>query len=137
MPASLSRAQAQVSHADVLQLAQQAPSILRKNPKAVSSSPLSFLFSSPETVELWTIYENLLLSCLRTGNDEAAHQCVERLVTRFGNTNERVLALTGLVKEAKAGTHTELENVLKEYNDILKENPTNIVCRQLDRKGCN
>ncbi|KFA47073.1 hypothetical protein S40293_04611 [Stachybotrys chartarum IBT 40293] len=126
MPASLTRAQAQISNAEALQLAQQAPTILRKNPKAFSSSPLSFLFTSTESIELWTIYENLLLSCLRSGDDEAAHQCMERLVTRFGNDNERIMALTGLVKEAQASNHNELEKILAEYGDILKENTANI-----------
>ncbi|KAH7318746.1 hypothetical protein B0I35DRAFT_250966 [Stachybotrys elegans] len=122
MPASLSRAHTHLSNAEALELAQQAPTILRKNPKAISSSPLQFLFSSPESIELWTIYENLLISCLRTGDDDSALRCLERLVLRFGDQNERIMALKGLVKEAQASNHNELEAVLKEYNDILKEN---------------
>ncbi|KAI9158777.1 kinetoplast-associated protein KAP [Paramyrothecium foliicola] len=126
MSGSLIQPAAHLSSAEALQLAQQAPTILRSNPKAISSSPLSFLFSATENAELWTIYENLLLTCLRTGDDDAAHQCLERLVLRFGDSNERVMALKGLVKEAQASNHSELEKVLKEYDAILKEDATNI-----------
>ena len=94
----------------------------------MSSSPLSALFSASDTAELWIKYENLLLSCLRTGDERAAHQCIERLVARFGDGNERVMALRGLVKEAEAQNNAELEKVLKEYDQILSENNTNIVC---------
>ncbi|CAM1508492.1 Fc.00g053400.m01.CDS01 [Cosmosporella sp. VM-42] len=126
MAPSLVQPQGQLSPAESLQLAQQAPTILRSNPKAISASPLSSLFSAPETTDLWTIYENLLLSCLRTGDDEAAYQCLERLVLRFGNDNERVMAFKGLVKESEAANHGELEVVLKEYEDILEDDQANI-----------
>ncbi|KPM41672.1 hypothetical protein AK830_g4905 [Neonectria ditissima] len=126
MAPSLLQPQGHLSPAEALQLAQQAPTILRRNPKAVSASPLSSLFSAPETADLWTIYENLLLSCLRTGDDESAHQCLERLVLRFGNTNERIMGLKGLVSEAEASNHNELLAVLKEYEDILEDNQANI-----------
>lgn len=71
-------------------------------------------------------YENLLLSCLRTGDDQAARQCLTRLEARFGDDNERVMALKGLVKEAAADDNGALEKVLKEYDAILAENNTNI-----------
>ena len=51
----------------------------------------------------------------------------ERLVVRFGSSNERVMALMGLVKEAQASNHSELEKVLAEYDVILQETPSNIV----------
>ncbi|KAK5993183.1 TPR repeat protein oca3 [Cladobotryum mycophilum] len=105
MSPSLLRPQGDFSPAEALQLAQQAPEILRKNPKAFS---------------------NLLISCLRTGNDEAAHQCLERLVLRFGGKDERIEALKGLIKEAEATSNSELETVLKEYEELLAENSTNI-----------
>ncbi|KAF4460707.1 kinetoplast-associated KAP [Fusarium albosuccineum] len=126
MAPSLVQPQGHISPAEALQLAQQAPSILKRNPKAFSASPLSSLFTATETADLWTIYENLLLSCLRTGDDESAHQCLERLVLRFGDQNERVMALKGLVKEAEATNNNELQQVLKEYEDILEEDGTNI-----------
>lgn len=100
--------------------------LLRRSPKAISSSPLAALFSQPESTELWIIYENLLLSCLRTGDEEAAHECIERLVNRFGEDNERIMAFKGLVQEAEASNKAHLEKILKEYNDILAKNDTNI-----------
>jgi hypothetical protein len=117
----------QLPPASALALSQQAPAVLRSSPATVSSSPLSALFSAPEKPELWIKYENLILSCLRTGDDQAAHQCLERLVARFGNGNERVQALRGLVKEAEAQDDSALEEVLEEYEQILAENDTNIV----------
>lgn len=116
-----------LSPAESLNLAQQAPEILRKNPRAFSASPLSSLFSAPETADIWTIYENLMISCLRTGDDEAANECLERIISRFGNTHDRVLALKGLVKEATASNHTELQTILEEYEALLQENDANIV----------
>lgn len=126
MTPSLTQPQGNFTPADALHLAQQAPTILQSNPKAISVSPLNFLFTSPETADLWIVYENLLLSCLRAGNDEAAHQCLERLVLRFGDDNERIMAFKGLVKEAGA-SHNELDKVLKEYDQILEENSANVV----------
>lgn len=110
-----------------MKIAQEAPAILRNNPKAISASPLSFLFSSPETSNLWIIYENLLVSCLRTADDEAAHQCLERLILRFGDTNPRIMAFKGLVKEAQASNHGELETILAEYDVMLEEDASNVV----------
>lgn len=85
------------------------------------------MFSEKESPELWLKYENLLLSCLRTGDEQAAHQCLERLVTRFGDENERIMAFKGLLKEADAQNNGELDRILKEYDQILGENDTNIV----------
>jgi hypothetical protein len=48
-------------------------------------------------------------------------------VARFGENNERVQALQGLVKEADANNNGALEKVLKDYDTILAENDTNIV----------
>ncbi len=76
---------------------------------------------------MWIKCENLLLSCLRTGDDRSAHLCLERLVDRFGDNNERIMGFKGLLKEAEAGDKEELEQVLKEYEGILSESDTNIV----------
>lgn len=116
----------QLSPAAALALSQQAPAFLRSSPSTVSSSPLSTLFSGPEKSEQWLQYENLIVSCLRTGDDQAAHQCLQRLVARFGDDNERVQAIRGLVKEAQAQGNGALEEVLNEYNQILEENDANI-----------
>lgn len=117
----------ELSPAAALALSQQAPSILRSSASTVSSSPLNTLIAGSEKPELWMQYENLILSCLRTGDDLAANACLRRLTTRFGGDNERVQALRGLVKEAEAKNNGELEAVLKEYNGLLAENDTNIV----------
>jgi len=70
-----------------------------------------------------------MLSCLRTGDEESARLCIGRLTERFGTSNERVLALAGLYDEATAKTEAELNEVLKSYEKILKNDPTNTVRR--------
>ncbi|KAI4599905.1 hypothetical protein KJ359_001641 [Pestalotiopsis sp. 9143b] len=126
MSSSLLRPPSHLPPSTALELSQQAPKIIKEAPGAISTSTLQSLFSASETPELWTIYENLLLSCLRTGDEEAAHQCLGRLINRFGDENERVMALVGLLKEADAQDNATLEVVLKEYEAILDRNPTNI-----------
>ena len=111
----------QLSPGSALALSQQAPAVLR------STAASSALFLAPEKPELWMQYENLIVSCLRTGDEAAANQCLRRLLARFGPENERVQALNGLIKEAEAANNGELEEVLKEYNELLSENDTNIV----------
>ncbi|GAP89174.1 putative tetratricopeptide repeat domain-containing protein [Rosellinia necatrix] len=105
---------------------EQALSILKNSPGAISTSLLTSMLSTSETQELWTVYENLMLSCLRTGHDESARECLGRLVNRFGDDNERVMALNGLLKEATATDTPALELVLHEYDQILQENPPNL-----------
>ncbi|KAK1760637.1 TPR repeat protein oca3 [Echria macrotheca] len=126
MAPSLLHPPSQLSPGDALQLSQQAPILLQSSAGAASTSLFSGLLAAPETAALWIQYENLLLSCLRTGDQRAAHLCLERLIARFGDENERIMALKGLVKEADAQNTGELENILKEYDQILKENNTNI-----------
>ncbi|KAG5975646.1 hypothetical protein E4U55_007605 [Claviceps digitariae] len=115
-----------LSPAETLALAQQAPEILRKNPRAFSTSPLISLFSATETADTWTMYENLMIVCLRTGDDSAARECLERITIRFGDKHERVLALQGLFKEATASTNDELQKILEEYDALLQDNDANI-----------
>ncbi|KAF3064578.1 TPR repeat protein oca3 [Daldinia childiae] len=126
MSSSLLHPPSQLPPIVALQHSQQAPAILGKSTGAISTSLFQSLLSAPETSELWTTYENLLLSCLRTGDDESAHQCLARLVNRFGNDNERIMALKGLLKEADASDSATLNVILKEYEQILQDNPTNI-----------
>jgi tetratricopeptide (TPR) repeat protein len=126
MAPSLLRPPGHFNPAEALQLAQQAPTILQNNPKAFSSSPLGSLFTAAETPEIWIVYENLLLACLRTGDSTAAHDCLERLVRRFGGENDRIMALKGLVKEADADNNGALEVVLNEYDALLADNGANI-----------
>lgn len=127
MAPSLLHPPGQMSPADALQLSQRAPAVLQSSPSFVSSSPLLAIFSASESADLWMQYENLMLSCLRTGDQQSAHQCLERLIRRFGDDNERVMALKGLLKEADAADDAGLGIVLKEYDDILAEDSTNIV----------
>ena len=85
------------------------------------------LISYPESTDVWLMYEKLLLSCLRAGDDKAAHICLEKLIDRFGGTNERVMGLRGLYQEAVAGDDASLERILKEYDEALAEDPVNTV----------
>ncbi|KAA6415452.1 MAG: tetratricopeptide repeat domain-containing [Lasallia pustulata] len=112
------------SHASTLHLSQQAPQHLQKHPAAISAIPVPLL-SNAESTELWAKYEQLFLSCLRTGDDKSAHLCLERLIDRFGATNERVMGLRGLYQEAVAEDDTALEKVLQGYEDTLAADPTN------------
>jgi len=112
--------------ATALQNSQRAPAILENSAGSISQSLVGSLLAAPETSELWTTYENLLLSCLRTGDDEAAHKCLARLVNRFGDEHERIQALIGLVKEAEAKDTATLTIILGEYDEILRETATNI-----------
>ncbi|KAH8664293.1 hypothetical protein BX600DRAFT_297208 [Xylariales sp. PMI_506] len=123
---SLLRPPSHLSPAAALQLSQQAPKIIENAPGAISPSIAQSVFSASESPETWTVYENLILSCLRTGDDQSAHQCLGRLINRFGEDNERIMALIGLLKEAEAEDNATLEIVLKEYEQILESNPTNI-----------
>lgn len=129
MSSSLLHPPSHLPPATALRLSQQAPTILQNSPGAVSSTTLGSLFAAPETPELWIVYENLLLSCLRTGDEQSAHRALGRLVNRFGNDNERIMALKGLLKEADAPDDATLEVVLNDYDRILGDNPTNLVSR--------
>lgn len=110
----------------VLQLSQQAPIFLHNSSAKQSSSLIPFL-SQSETAETWTIYEHLLLSCLRTRDDKSARLCLKRLTERFGADNHRVMGLKGMLQEAVAEDKSQLNRILEEYSSILKEDPTNTV----------
>lgn len=127
MSSSLLHPPAHLPPAVALKLSQQAPALLRNTPSSISSYSISSLFSTAESAELWTNYENLMLSCLRTGDEQSASICLERLTNRFGAENERVMALRGLFQEAIAEDDAALQKVLKEYENILKKDPTNMV----------
>lgn len=71
------------------------------------------------------MYERLFLSCLRTGDDKAAFNCLEKLIDRFGATNERVMGLRGLYQEAVAKDDAALERILQEYDEVLAEDTVN------------
>ena len=53
--------------------------------------------------------------------------CLEKLIQRFGATNERVMGLRGLYQEAVAVDDAALEKILQEYNEVLDGDPANTV----------
>ena len=115
------------SNSKALSLSQETAHFLQKN-ATTGTSTLPFPFMSyPESTETWGMCEKLLLSCLRTGDDKAAHLCLEKLIERFGAKNERVMGLRGLYQEALASDKAALERILKEYEDVLAEDPINMV----------
>ncbi|KAL9585914.1 MAG: hypothetical protein Q9212_001231 [Teloschistes hypoglaucus] len=114
----------QHSNAEALNVSQQAGTYLQKNGSTRGQIALPYL-SNLESTEQWKIYENLLYSCLRTGDDKAAHSCLEKLAGRFGTNNERVMGLRGLYQEAMADGNSELDQTLHEYDKILAEDNTN------------
>lgn len=106
-----------------LALSQQAPSFFKSQSSWSLPYPLS-LFSNSESQEKWQSYENIFLACLRTGDNESAYLYLEELTDRFGQMNERVTALRGLYAEATARTPQELDDVMANYEEILKEDPS-------------
>lgn len=112
-----------------LRLSQQAPSFYRSQASWSLPYPLSLLINN-ESQEKWQIYENILLACLRTGDNESAYLYLEELTDRFGKTNERVTALRGLYAEATAASDQDLQNVMAHYEEILKEDPTVFAIRK-------
>lgn len=111
------------SHSEALTTSQQAGKYIQQNSFSSTPIPIPFL-STPESTELWSTYENLLYSCLRTGDDKAAHSCLEKLGGRFGTNDERIMGLRGLYQEAMAEDQSALLQMLREYDQILAENPT-------------
>lgn len=109
-----------------LRLSQEASVFLKKHHYPPSTFPLS-LASASENPDKWGTCEQLLLACLRTGDDKSAHLCLDRLTERFGPSNERIMGLRGLYQEATAKDVASLEKVLSEYDTILSENPVNVV----------
>ncbi|KAL8768120.1 MAG: hypothetical protein Q9209_005583 [Squamulea sp. 1 TL-2023] len=110
------------SHSDALTVSQQVGRYIPPNGFSTSSIALPFL-SSPESAELWSTYENLLYSCLRTGDDKAAHSCLQQLSGRFGTRDQRVMGLRGLYQEAMAEDNSALLQMLRQYDEILHEDP--------------
>jgi ER membrane protein complex subunit 2 len=115
-----------------VRLSQRAASFVNSQSSSILSSlpyPLT-LFINTESQEKWQTYENLFLACLRTGDDTTAYACLEALSDRFGRSNDRILGLQGLYKEATAKNEGELASVLREYEEILKDDPTIFTVRK-------
>lgn len=114
-----------------IRLSQRAPSFVTSQSSWLSSLPYPLsLFINTESQEKWQAYENLCLACLRTGDDTTAYACLESLKDRFGDSNDRILGLQGLYKEATAKNDSDLASVLGEYEEILKGDPTIFTIRK-------
>lgn len=116
-----------LSNLEALKLSQQVDQYLQFSLSSNTPIPIPFVLYA-ESPQSWQTYERLLISCLRTGNDKAAHQCLEKLIQRFGASNERVMGLRGLYQEAVAQDRPTLEGVLTKYDEVLAEDPGNTVC---------
>ena len=84
-------------------------------------------YTHADTIETWATYERGLLSALKTGDDKAAHLCLEKLTSRFGSTNDRVMSLKGVYQEAVAKDEASLLKILQDYDRLLSEHPSNLV----------
>ena len=111
-----------------LQLSQKAPLLLSAAASASHFFPLTLL-EKPETPATWIDYERLFQACLRAGDDRSAHLCLERLTTRFGASDSRVMGLRGMYQEALATSTEDLEKILQSYEKILRADPMNVVCQ--------
>lgn len=129
MSADLLQPPGHISPGEALAISQQAPHFFKTTGPSSLPYPLSILTSS-ESPEQWHTFENLLVSCLRTGDDESAFICVKELTTRFRESNERVQYLTGLYQEAIAEDDKALEAVLKGYEKTIADAPTNFPIRK-------
>ncbi|EEP82132.1 predicted protein [Uncinocarpus reesii 1704] len=109
----------------LLDLSRRATSFLTAHPPGLSRLP-SFLFGKPETPQLWMDYEDVLLASLAAGNDKSSLESLNRITSRFGSTNDRVIGLQGLCDEALTESDEALENVLEGYETVLKDNPVNV-----------
>jgi ER membrane protein complex subunit 2 len=116
-----------MSPSTALMLSQQAPKILPNEPTSSKAFPFS-LFTAAESSETWTKFENLLLACLRAGDDKSAHLCIEKITERFGVSNERVMGLRGMYEEAIAANKETMDKLLHHYDKILETDPVNMVC---------
>lgn len=112
-------------HSQALDLSQQASQFLReKSPSGSLKSAIPLIYS-PESADIWIEHERIFLSCLRTGDDKGAFLCLEKLIDRFGATNEKVMGLRGLYQEAVAENDAGLKKILQDYNEILAGDPAN------------
>lgn len=110
-----------------LQYSQQAPILLGRQSNS-KMAPLSLITSAPAQPEEYATIERLFFTCLQTGDDKSALICLDKLTQFFGPSNERIMGLHGLYEEAIAGDNLSLEKCLQEYDDILQQNPVNLVC---------
>ena len=115
----------QISPQLALQISQKAPQALKNAPSKPLPWPLS-LVSSEDTEETWATYENLYLSCLRTGDDKSARAILDKLISRFGDQNERVMAYQAMYAESRLESEMDQESLLKDLGYLLEADPTNM-----------
>ncbi len=118
----------QSDQSSTLQLSQRALPLLSTAAPAGHFFPLTLL-EKAETPATWIDYERLFQACLKAGDDKSAHLCLERLTTRFGASDNRVMGLRGMYREALATSTEDLEKALQSYEKILRADPMNVVCR--------
>ena len=115
------------SNLEALSLSQQTAQYLQNHASTGTSTVPIPYFSIPESTDVWVMHEKLFVSCLRTGDDKAAFKCLEKLIDRFGATNERVMGLRGIYQEAVAKDDAALERILQEYNEVVVQDTVNTV----------
>ena len=120
------------SNSEALSLSQQTAQYLQEHASTGTWTISIPFLSHRESIDVWSMHEKLFLSCLRTGDDKAAFKCLEKLMDRFGATNERIMGLRGMYQEAVAKDDAALERVLEGYNEVLGEDTVNIVGVSLD-----
>lgn len=122
MPISMLEQPTNTTPQQTLALSQQAKSFFDSQKSWSHPYPLS-LFLNTDSQEKWATYENVFLASLRTGDHDAAYLCLEELTDRFGKTNEHIVSLQGLYQEATAKDTKELEDVMKRYDELLRDDP--------------
>jgi len=114
-----------VSPKQALSTSQLATQINKNAPSKPLPWPLSLL-SFHDTEETWATYENLYLACLRTGDDKTARAILDRLIARFGDRNERVMAYQAMYAEARTDGEQNQRLLLRDLSQLVDSDPTNI-----------
>ncbi|PYI13192.1 hypothetical protein BO86DRAFT_329571 [Aspergillus japonicus CBS 114.51] len=109
----------------ISRLSQQAPRILEQHSPG-GDSILAMPFLKRQHHESYDLLEQLAFACLQTGDDRSALWCIDRLASRFGSSNDKVIALRGLHEEATAEDRAALEECLHKYDAILSRDPVNL-----------
>ena len=123
------------THAQALTFSQQSAQFIRGTSAFTYLGGFPLALFPAESIEHWAEHERLFISCLRTGDDESAFIYLEKLIQRFGATNEKIMAFRGLYQEAVAENEPALRKILLDYDDILAKDPINVV-RTLNPLSC-
>ncbi|EMC91226.1 hypothetical protein BAUCODRAFT_318893 [Baudoinia panamericana UAMH 10762] len=127
----LLEAPTQTNPSHTLALSQKARPYLDSRPWYFTTLPYPLsLFLAPESQERWAASQNLFLASLIADDLPVAYAYLEDITERFGKLNERVMALQGLYQEASAKDTKALEDVVKNYDELLKTDPTLMAIRK-------